>query len=124
MNMKTMTRLSLSVATLMAVAGMMSGSAFAQTSASGAASNPTQWQKDHPRRTEVNDRIKNQDRRINAEEKDGQITKAQAHQLKSNDRAIHQEEKDMAKQDHGHITKQEQRTLNQQLNKNSKEIGK
>ena len=27
----------------------------------------TQWEKNHPRRTEVNDRLKNQDRRINKE---------------------------------------------------------
>jgi len=31
----------------------------------------TQWEKNHPRRTEVNDRLKNQDRRINKELREG-----------------------------------------------------
>jgi ABC-type uncharacterized transport system ATPase subunit len=33
----------------------------------------TQWEKNHPRRTQVNDRLKNQDRRINNEVREGEI---------------------------------------------------
>ena len=83
----------------------------------------TNWQKDHPRRTQVNKRLNNQNRRINQKVKSGEMTKAEANKLHKNDRAIRQEERDMAKQNGGHITKQEQRILNQQENRNSREIG-
>ena len=84
----------------------------------------TQWQKDHPRRTEVNKRLANQNRRINKEVKEGEITKGQAKQLHKEDHQIRQEERDMASQNGGHITKSEQRVLNQQENGVSKQIGK
>ena len=84
----------------------------------------TQWQKDHPRRTEVNKRLANQNRRINKEVKEGEITKGQAKQLHKEDHQIRQEERDMASQNGGHITKSEQRVLNQQENQVSKQIGK
>jgi hypothetical protein len=87
------------------------------------ASAETQWQKDHPRRTEVNARLANQNKRINNEVKSGQITKAQGAALHKNDRQIRQEERDMASQNGSHITKSEQRTLNQQENANSRKIG-
>ena len=91
--------------------------------ASNAFADETQWQKDHPRRTEVNSRLANQDKRINTERKEGEITKAQAHQLHAEDHAIRQEERTMASTNHGHITKAEQRSLNQQENQVSKQIG-
>jgi len=81
------------------------------------------WAKDHPRRQEVNKRLKNQNRRINKKVKDGKMTKAQAGKLHKEDKNIRREERGMAKQNGGHITKQEQRTLNQQENKNSRQIG-
>ncbi|SMC24291.1 hypothetical protein SAMN02745857_01821 [Andreprevotia lacus DSM 23236] len=84
----------------------------------------TAWQKAHPRRTEVNQRLANQDRRINKEVKEGEITKQQAHGLHKQDRQIRQEERDMASQNNGHITKSEKKVLNQQENSVSKEIGK
>jgi hypothetical protein len=98
----------------LALAGFAT-SAFAQE---------TQWQKDHPRRTEVNSRLNNQNNRIHNEVKDGQITKGQAKQLHSEDHAIRQEERTMASTNGGHITKSEQRSLNQQENQVSKQIGK
>ncbi|HVN95345.1 MAG TPA: hypothetical protein VMT62_02860 [Syntrophorhabdaceae bacterium] len=82
----------------------------------------TTWQKDHPRRTEVNKRLSNQNRRINEGVKNGTLTKQEAGQLHKEDRQIRQEERDMASQNGGHITKQEQRTLNQQENQVSKQI--
>ena len=97
--------------------------AFVATSA-GSAFAETQWQKDHPRRTEVNKRLNNQNKRINKEVKEGEITKGQAAKLHKEDHQIRQEERDMASQNGGHITKQEQRTLNQQENAVSKQIGK
>jgi hypothetical protein len=83
----------------------------------------TQWQKDHPRRTEVNGRLANQDARIHNQVKYGNMTKAQAGQLHKEDHQIRQEERSMASQNGGHITKSEQHTLNQQENGVSKQIG-
>ena len=91
--------------------------------ATSALADETQWQKDHPRRTEVNSRLGNQNNRINNEEKSGQITKAQAHKLHSEDHAIRKEERTMASTNNGHITKSEQKSLNQQENQVSKQIG-
>ena len=51
------------------------------------------------------------------------ITKAQGAALHKNDRQIRQEERSMASQNGSHITKSEQRTLNQQENANSRKIG-
>ena len=82
----------------------------------------TEWQKDHPRRAEVNKRLRNQNRRINQGVKNGKLTKQEATQLHKKDRQIRQEERDMASQNGGHITKQEQKTLNQQENAVSNEI--
>lgn len=80
--------------------------------------------KHHSRRDQVNDRLENQNKRINHEVKEGELNKKQASALHKDDRQIRQEEHDMASQDKGHITKQEQKTLNQQENVVSKEIGK
>ena len=95
-------------------------SGFAAT----AMADETQWQKDHPRRTEVNGRLANQNRRINNEVKEGELSKGQAHQLHKEDHAIRKEERTMASTDNGHITKAEQRSLNQQENQVSRQIGK
>lgn len=82
-----------------------------------------QWAKKHPRRKQVNQRLKNQDKRIHKEVKEGEISKGQAADLHKEDHQIRQEERDMASQNDGHITKQEQHTLNQQENQVSKQIG-
>lgn len=84
----------------------------------------TQWQKEHPRREQVNNRLANQDKRIRQERKEGEITKGQAQQLHREDHAIRKEERAMASTNNGHITKTEQRALNQQENQVSKQIGK
>jgi hypothetical protein len=105
----------MTVAAVSLALSAVTSSAFAQE---------TQWQKDHPRRTEVNSRLANQNARIHNEVKSGQITKGQAAQLHSEDHAIRQEERTMASTDGGHITKSEQRSLNQQENQVSRQIGK
>ena len=83
----------------------------------------TKWQKNHPRREQVNSRLANQNHRINKEVKEGEITPQQAGKLHQEDRQIRQEERDMASQNGGHITKSEQRVLNQQENGVSRQIG-
>ena len=77
----------------------------------------------HPRRDEVNARLATQDVRIHREVKSGDITKAQGAALHQDDHQIRQEERDMASQDGSHITKVDQRALNQQENGVSAAIG-
>ena len=84
----------------------------------------TTWQKNHPRREQVNNRLANQNKRIKTEVKEGDLTKSQAAALHHEDHQIRQEERLMASQNGSHITKQEQKTLNQQENAVSKQIGK
>jgi hypothetical protein len=88
----------------------------------GTASAETTWQKNHPRRTQVNSRLNNQNRRIHQDVKNGTLTKGQAAALHHEDHQIRQEERDMASQNGGHITKGEQRVLNQQENGVSSQI--
>lgn len=83
-----------------------------------------EWNKKHPRRHEVNQRLNNQDKRINKEVKEGEMTKQQASKLHKEDRQTRKEERAMASQNGGHITKEEQKVLNQQENAVSKQIGK
>ncbi len=83
----------------------------------------TQWQKNHPRREQVNGRLANQNQRIHNQVKDGDLSKAQAAKLHKDDRQIRREERAMASQNGGHITKSEQKVLNQQENQVSKQIG-
>lgn len=99
-------------------------SAFVAGATSSVLAKDIDWKKEHPRRAEVNSRLKNQDRRIHQEVKEGEMSKQEAATLHKEDRQIRQEERDMASQNGGHITKQEQRTLNQQENAVSKDIGK
>ena len=125
---------------------ILAGSAFAQTSTSQTPSSPqtatpsspqtTPAQPatggagpgvvdpNHPRVNQVNGRLGNQVNRIQQGVKNGSLTPQQAGALGRKDAAIkHQEQKDMAEHG-GHLTKQEQRHLNKELNKQSKNIKK
>ena len=84
----------------------------------------TQWQKEHPRREQVNNRLANQNKRIHQERKEGELTGRQAARLHREDRTIRHEERAMARTNGGHLTKAEQRSLNQQENQVSRQIGK
>jgi hypothetical protein len=108
--------------TIAKVSAVVLGIAFMAAASSGAVAG--NWAHNHPRREQVNDRLQNQNRRINRELKEGDITQRQANQLHREDRQIRQEERDMASQNGGHITKSEQGTLNQQENHVSGQIGK
>ena len=94
----------------------------ALASLAGTASAETAWQKAHPRRTQVNHRLANQNRRIHNDVKDGTMTKSQAAQVHREDHQVRQEERDMASQNGGHITKPEQGVLNHQENGVSNQI--
>jgi hypothetical protein len=93
---------------------VMAGSAFAETS----------WERNHPRRDQVNDRLHNQDRRIIREYREGEISRGQARALHREDRQVRREERTMASLDGGHITRADQRALNQQENAISHQIGR
>lgn len=105
-----------------ALLSVFAASSFAQ--APFAEHKDNHFQKTHPRREQVNERLANQNKRIKDEVKEGDMSKAKAAKLHKEDRQIRQEERDMAAQNGGHITKQEQKTLNQQENKVSAQIGK
>ena len=109
-------RRTLTIAALAASLAGLTGGALADTD--------TQWQKEHPRREQVNNRLANQNKRIKQERREGEITKGQAQKLHAEDHAIRQEERTMASTNGGHITKAEQKALNQQENQVSKQIGK
>ncbi|MGO9931345.1 MAG: hypothetical protein ACLPV8_05985, partial [Steroidobacteraceae bacterium] len=66
------------------------------TAVAGTASAETTWQKNHPRRTQVNHRLNNQDKRIHNDVKSGTLTKGQAASLHKEDHQVRQEERDMA----------------------------
>jgi hypothetical protein len=84
----------------------------------------TQWERNHPRRDQVNDRLENQNRRINQEYREGELTRGQAIRLHREDAAIRNEERDMARFNNGHISRDEQRLLNRQENAVSNQIGR
>ena len=92
--------------------------------AGGAITSESQWDKNHPRREEVNQRLANQNQRIHKEVREGEISHAQAARLHREDHQIRQEERVMASHDGGHITRADQRALNQQENAVSRQIGK
>ena len=103
---------------LSALAAIVSLGVFAQA---GPGHQPTHL-KHHPRVDQVNRRIDNQEKRITEERKEGDLTKAQAHEDRKDLKEINQEKRDMRKTDKGHLTKQDDKALNQQLNQNSKKI--
>ena len=110
---KTLKTLIITAASLAVIAG-----------AASSASADSRWQNRHPRREQVNNRLANQNRRIHQEVKEGDLTHAQAAALHRDDRQIRREERLMATQDGGHITRADQRALNQQENGVSRQIGK
>ena len=73
----------------------------------------------HPRRNQVNKRVKNQRARINQGVKSGELSKGQARQLRANDNAIKAQEHADVKANGGSLTKPEQRQINQEENANS-----
>ncbi len=83
-----------------------------------------QFAKNHPRREQVNERLANQNQRIKTQVAEGDLTAKQAARLHREDRKIRREERLMASQNGGHITRGEQRVLNQQENAVSRQIGK
>ena len=78
--------------------------------------------KNHPRRAEVNQRIRNQDHRINHKMRNGDISKRQAYHLHKRDHQIRKEERRMAYRHGGHLTRHEKYRLNRQENRLNRRI--
>jgi ABC-type siderophore export system fused ATPase/permease subunit len=112
--MRTATKASLLALTIVTMVGGLVTGAMAET----------RWERNHPRRDQVNDRLQNQNRRINQEYREGEITRGQANRLHQEDRAIRHEERTMSGFNGGHITPAEQKALNQQENAVSGQIGR
>jgi hypothetical protein len=79
---------------------------------------------DHPRENEVNQRLDNQQARINQGLANGTMTGKQAARDEKHDANIAQREAVDESKHGGHITKGEQARLNKSENKNSKRIYK
>jgi photosystem II stability/assembly factor-like uncharacterized protein len=82
------------------------------------------WERNHPRRDQVNDRIANQSHRISQERREGELTRGQAHYLRQQDRHILGQERRDARWNGGYITRGEQAHFNHELNTVSREIGR
>jgi hypothetical protein len=79
---------------------------------------------DHPRVNEVNQRLDNQQQRINNGLANGTMSAKQAAKDEKHDANIAQRESVDEAKNGGHLTKGEQKNLNKSLNKNSKRIRK
>ncbi|HEX3767028.1 MAG TPA: hypothetical protein VFE04_08815 [Puia sp.] len=78
--------------------------------------------KNHPRRAEVNQRLQNQDHRINQKMRRSDISRHQAYHMHRRDHQIRREERRMAYRHNGHITRHEQYRLNRQENRVNRRI--
>ena len=81
-----------------------------------------QWQRNHEGRAEINNRLENQDRRINRGVRDGELSPREAQQLHAEDQGIRNQERQDAEANHGHLTGAERRQLNREENSESRQI--
>ena len=76
----------------------------------------------HPRRAEVNKRIREERKRISEGVKSGKLTPEQAKQLNGELKGVKAEERTEVKANGGYLSKGEKKQLNQELNQDSKQI--
>jgi len=88
------------------------------------ASAETYWERLHPRRDQVIDRLHHQSLRIREERREGELTGVQVRYLRGEDRAIFRQEQFDAHLNGGHITRAEQHALNQEENGVGGQIGR
>jgi uncharacterized lipoprotein YajG len=111
---------------VLAAGGLMfAGAASAQTQDSNTSgAGPGRVDPGHPRVNEVNGREQNQQNRIANGEKNGTMTPGQASRVEGREQNIENQQKaDMAAHN-GHLTKAEQKQLNKEQNRTSKQIYK
>ena len=104
--MKTLTRISLIILATTLTAGAANASRLSA----------------HPRVNEINQRLANQNRRIEAGEAKGQITQRQEARDEHLDNRISRQLSRYEARHNGHITRAEQVRLNRELNRNSRRI--
>ena len=108
---------------VLAVGGMLLGSASAQTSTTSGAG-PGVVDPGHPRVNQVNRRQERQQQRIANGVESGKLSPQQTANLEKRDASVQKrEQKDMAAHN-GHLTKAEQKGINRQQNRISKSIYK
>ena len=101
---------------------LLVGGASAQPQNSTSGAGPGVDDPGHPRVNEVNGREQNQQDSIANGEKNGTLTPGQAAHLENREQHIDNQEKaDMAAHN-GHLTKNEQRQLNREQNRTSRQI--
>jgi len=106
---------------VLAVGGLMLGTAAAQTSnTSGAGAGVVD--PNHPRVNEINQREQNQQDRIANGVKNDKLTPGQTARLERGERRLQNNEKRDMAADGGHLTKQDQRQLNHEANHMSRRI--
>ena len=108
---------------VLAVGGLMLGTAAAQTSnsnTSGAGAGVVD--RGHPRVNQINRREENQQDRIAAGVKNGKLTPGQTARLERGERRLQNTDKRDMAADGGPLTKQDQRQLNREANHMSKRI--
>ena len=89
-----------------------------------AQSNGKTFAENHPRRAEVVGREQHQLNTVNNDVKSGTLTQQQANHITAEDKNIRHQEQEMAKLNGGHITKGEQKVLNQEENKVHNQINR
>jgi len=108
---------------VLAVGGMLLGSASAQTSTTSGAG-PGVVDPGHPRVNQVNGREERQQQRIANGVASGKLSAQQTSNLEKREASVqNREQKDMAAHN-GHLTKAEQKGINRQQNRISKSIYK
>jgi hypothetical protein len=106
---------------ILALGGMFAASGYAQNPNTQGAG-PGKDDPGHPRVNQVNAREANQQKRIANGVKSGELTPRETVKVeKQQQHIVNQEKKDMAK-DNGHLTKADQKQLNKEQNKASKNI--
>ncbi len=96
---------------------MFAGSAVAQNGAGPGVNDPG-----HPRVNEINQREQNQQGRIAQGLENGTMTGKQAERIEGREAHIARQERRDMRADGGHLTKQDQRQLNRELNSTSRQI--
>jgi hypothetical protein len=105
------------------LAALALGLGVALTTA-GAASANTGWNAHHPRRAEVNARLTHLDHRIGVERRHGELSGAQARDLRAEVRGVRGQERFDALRHGGHIARGEQRRLNHEETGIGRQVGR
>src|SRR6185312_3988202 len=105
-----------------AITALLATTGFAQSATTTGSTSNSATSATNPNHRTINQRKRNQQRRIDQGEDSGQLTRREDHNLEKKEHALNQEERDMRKLDNGKLTAQDRKTINKQQNKLSKNI--